>query len=175
MSPKTEKSGLSDRRATSTSNSLQRVTRSEKETIELGKAIGGVLPPGITIALVGPLGSGKTRLIKGIALGLGLRSADEVVSPTYTLINEYSGRLPLYHIDAYRLKSARELAELGIEECFASKAVTVIEWADRVSSILPDKHLLITMSHVSPRRRRIVIKNCNLSQKFIKKLYPLIA
>jgi len=175
LSPKAEKSGQSSRRATSTSNSVQKVTRSEKETIELGKAIGSVLLPGTVVALVGPLGSGKTRLIKGIALGLLVESADEVVSPTYTLINEYSGKVPLYHIDAYRLKSPRELAELGLEEYFASKGITVIEWADKVSDMLPDKHLLITMSHVSRRRRRIVIESCNLPQKFIEPLYPLVS
>ena len=175
MSPKAEKSTKSSQKASSTSNSIERTSDSEKETIEVGKVVGSILGPGSVVAVIGPLGSGKTRLIKGIALGLDIKNVSQVVSPTYTLINEYDGRVPLYHIDAYRLKSAGELADLGIEEYFASEGATVIEWADKVVSILPDKHLRITMSHISVRKRRIVIESLNLPFNFIKQLHSLIA
>jgi len=129
-----------------------------------------LLWPGALVALVGELGSGKTRFIKGLAEGVGVKDSKQVVSPTYTLINEYIGKTPFYHIDAYRLKSAGELAELGVEEYLDSDGVTAIEWADRVADILPESYLRVTMVHISDRKRKIVIENHNLPSDLMKKL-----
>ena len=170
MSGKTEKSNGSCPRATNTSDSLSIVTASEKETIEVGRAAGKLLCPGAVVALVGELGSGKTRFIKGLAEGAGVKDSRQVVSPTYTLINEYAGKVPFYHIDAYRLSSAKELIELGVEEYLDSDGVTVIEWADRVGGVLPESYLRVTMVHVSDKRRQIIIENHNLPPGFMKKL-----
>jgi tRNA threonylcarbamoyladenosine biosynthesis protein TsaE len=102
----------------------------------LGERIGKVAPGGMVIALRGPLGAGKTTFVKGIARGLGID--DEVTSPTYTIISEYTGRLRLHHMDAYRLAGREDFAESGAEELFAdAEGICIIEWAERISSSLP--------------------------------------
>lgn len=120
-------------------------TTSPSETIALGEALGRSLVGGTTIALVGPLGAGKTHLVKGIATGNGGPQADAVTSPTFTLINEYPGRFTLYHIDAYRLGDASELIALGFEELIGPDCAVVVEWADRVIAALPHDLLRIEL------------------------------
>lgn len=108
----------------------------EDDTRGLGNALGAAAGPGLVIALVGPLGAGKTRLVKAIADGAGVR--DQIVnSPTFVLVQEYQGRLPVYHFDTYRLRSLAEFIELGAEEYLRSNGVCCIEWADRVAEVLP--------------------------------------
>jgi tRNA threonylcarbamoyladenosine biosynthesis protein TsaE len=165
-----EKSKPSGREATSTSDRLSVVTTGERETIELGKKLGRLLGPQDVVAVIGELGSGKTRFIKGLAAGAGVTHGNLVVSPTYTLINEYPGTVPFYHIDAYRLNSARDLLELGVEEYLFSKGITVIEWADRAADALPESHLRVTMTHVSPRKRKITIEAHKMRGNILKKL-----
>lgn len=114
-------------------------TASVAETIAMGRRIGEQLSPGDVLALVGRLGAGKTHLAKGISLGLGVVDDRSVNSPTFVLVNEYDGRLPIHHIDAYRLTSADELAALGFEEMLAESCVVLIEWADRVVDALPPR------------------------------------
>ncbi len=104
-------------------------TQSEKDTVRLGKAIGGKLKKGSIICLQGELGSGKTHFTKGIASGLGVE--DIVSSPTFTIMNEYSGRLPLYHFDVYRI-DADEFLDIGLDEYLYGDGVSVVEWADRL-------------------------------------------
>jgi tRNA threonylcarbamoyladenosine biosynthesis protein TsaE len=135
------------------------VTKSADETVALGKTLGGALQGGEVIALVGDLGTGKTHLIKGIALGLDVPDPDVVTSPTFTLINEYHGRRVLQHIDAYRLETAEQLEVLGFDEMCSPAAVVVVEWADRVSSLTDAyKPIKIVLEHHSENERRIQIE-----------------
>lgn len=115
------------------------------ETLQLGRRIGAALDCGWVVGLIGDLGVGKTHLVKGMADG-NRRPNDapvEVTSPTFVLVNEFSGRVKLYHLDAYRLHSGGELEDLGIEEMIADGAV-VLEWADRVADALPHDRVTIT-------------------------------
>lgn len=105
------------------------------------------------VALTGPLGSGKTYLTKGIALGLGLVDSRAVRSPSFILVSEYEGRLKLYHVDAYRLRGAAELQSLGSDEFLFSSGVTVVEWAERVKDALPREHLWVQCRHAGETRR----------------------
>jgi tRNA threonylcarbamoyladenosine biosynthesis protein TsaE len=114
-----------------------------------------LLLPGDVICLNGPLGAAKTLLTKGIAAGMGVADTRAVTSPTFTLINEHRGRLPLYHVDAYRLHDPRDLIDLGIEEYFFGDGVTIVEWAERVAAILPDSRLDFTLAHLAPHKRRL--------------------
>lgn len=109
----------------------------------MGKRLGESLIGGIAVALIGPLGAGKTHLVKGIAQGNGESDARRVTSPTFTLIQEYSGRLTIFHIDAYRLRGPTELLALGFDELLRSDTVVIVEWADRVRSALPSELLTI--------------------------------
>ena len=107
------------------------------DTVRLGRLLAGLLQPGMVIALVGDLGAGKTTLVKGIASGLLNIDEREVTSPTFTIVQEYSGAMPLYHIDAYRLDSVLDLEAVGFDDCIDGNGVTVIEWADRITEALP--------------------------------------
>jgi tRNA threonylcarbamoyladenosine biosynthesis protein TsaE len=113
-----------------------------------------MLIPGDVIALSGELGSGKTTLVRGLAQGMGF-SGEEIASPSFTLVNEYAGPLPLFHIDLYRLKDARELREIGYEEYISEAGVAVIEWADRVLDAIPRESLWITLRYHSAEQRQI--------------------
>lgn len=114
-------------------------TNSAEETIALGEKLGRLLKPGDVLALFGDLGAGKTTFTKGLAVGLGLEA--DVHSPTFTLIHEHPGPTPLYHIDLYRLSSEEEVEYIGIDEYIYSDGVTIIEWADRMKSLLPEERL----------------------------------
>lgn len=117
------------------------ISHSETETITWGEKLSRALKPGDVVALFGDLGSGKTRTVQGICQGLGCR--DQVSSPTFTLINEYSGTLPVYHFDLYRIESESEIYGLGYEEYFNGDGVCLIEWAERITSLLPDNCIKI--------------------------------
>jgi tRNA threonylcarbamoyladenosine biosynthesis protein TsaE len=132
-------------------------TSSTSETIRMGKRLGRLLEPGDVVALVGDLGTGKTQFIKGLAEGVGVGKATYVSSPSFTLINEYQGRIPLYHIDLFRLESEREVEGLGLEEYVRGNGITAIEWADKVSSLLPDELLLIKILYTGEHSRTIEI------------------
>jgi tRNA threonylcarbamoyladenosine biosynthesis protein TsaE len=106
------------------------VTRSEAGTAEVARALGATLGPGAVVLLYGELGAGKTAFVRGLAAGLGA-DPDEVSSPTFTLVQEYAGRLPLYHVDLYRLDRA-EVDDLGLDELESGAGVVAIEWADRL-------------------------------------------
>jgi tRNA threonylcarbamoyladenosine biosynthesis protein TsaE len=128
----------------------------EGDTEALGTALGKALAGGGVVALVGTLGAGKTRLVQSIAVALG---ADRrlVNSPTFILIQEYEGTLPIYHCDTYRLRNVEEFLDLGIDEILQSDGVCLIEWADRVAEVLPPDHLRIEIdvTGVSSRGFRI--------------------
>ncbi len=124
-------------------------------TDDLGRRLGELLFPGAVVALTGELGAGKTRLCRAICAGLGVRNLAAVNSPTYVLIQEYRGRVPVYHFDAYRLTTPREFAELGADEYFAAGGVCLIEWADRVIEHLPAGRLTLALAHAGADRRTL--------------------
>ncbi len=107
-------------------------THSPADTQSLGERIGQHLKAGDTILLFGELGAGKTTLTQGIARGLGVSKKEYVRSPSFTLVNEYSGRVPVFHIDLYRIDSSHELEDLGLEETFSGKGVAIVEWAEKL-------------------------------------------
>jgi tRNA threonylcarbamoyladenosine biosynthesis protein TsaE len=134
---------------------LSLVTRNEEETAALGKRLGHLLLPGDFIALMGELGSGKTRFVQGVATGLQVGPDLPVTSPTYSILHIHSGRLPMFHFDLYRLKGAEDVEELGFEEYFYGEGVCLVEWADRLHGEMPAERLIITFSHLGKDERRI--------------------
>jgi tRNA threonylcarbamoyladenosine biosynthesis protein TsaE len=127
-------------------------------TQALGRRLGGLLFPGAVVALVGPLGAGKTHLVRAVAEGLGVGDGRVVTSPTFVLLQEYPARLPVYHFDAYRLRGEVEFAELGAEEYLSGDGVCLVEWADRVSGCLPPDHLRITLDVTGETSRRATVE-----------------
>jgi tRNA threonylcarbamoyladenosine biosynthesis protein TsaE len=126
---------------------------SEDDTRRLGARLGALLPQGAVVALNGPLGAGKTRLTQGLAEACGVDSRD-VVSPTFTLVQEYRGRRPVFHFDAYRLRDDDEFLALGVDEYFAGPGISVVEWAEKVAACLPSEHLEIRLTPVDETTRR---------------------
>ena len=137
------------------------ISKSPQQTIEFGKELGERLQGSEIIGLVGPLGSGKTHLIKGIAAGAGAEQAQrEVNSPTFVIVNEYEGRFSLYHIDTYRLNSTAEFEMLGFDDYCGPGSVVLIEWADKILPALDGTNLIrIELSHISSCERAINISN----------------
>lgn len=135
-------------------NSLSIITASPEETREVGEDLGRCLSSSLVLSLIGGLGSGKTTLIQGIARGLGVSSP--VKSPSFVLIREYAGQVPLFHFDLYRITRDEEILNLGYEEyCYQKRGVVVIEWADRIERHLPSEHLRINMDILDTSRRKI--------------------
>ncbi len=115
------------------------ISRNPDTTFDLGKAIGAQIQPGTIIALTGDLGAGKTAFVKGLARGLGVSEKYPITSPSYTLINEYHGQYPFFHVDLYRLENTVDFEDIGLYDMLDEKSVAAIEWADRLSSeILED-------------------------------------
>ena len=138
-------------------------TESAAATLELGRSVGRLLRPGEVVGLFGELGSGKTTLIKGCALGLGVADARIVTSPTFTLMNIYHGRCPVYHFDLYRIHSPDEFAEIGHADFFGGEGVCLIEWAERAGPLLPADALRVLCTTLGPERRRIEIARADES------------
>ena len=134
-----------------------RVTKSPEETQALGEEIGSKLVCGDIVAITGELGAGKTCLAQGLGWGIGVDPKVYMTSPSFTLVKEYRGRIPVYHIDLFRLKSIKEAYDLPIEDYFFGKHVTIIEWADKIESLLPPEHIRIDIEIVSENERRIRI------------------
>jgi tRNA threonylcarbamoyladenosine biosynthesis protein TsaE len=132
-------------------------SRSTSETIRIGKGIGSLLRPGDVVALVGELGTGKTQFIKGLAEGLGVGKSTYISSPSFTLINEYPGKVPFYHIDLFRLKLEKDAEELGLEEYFQGEGITAIEWADRIPRLLPGEILWVVIHYTGKNTRSLEI------------------
>ena len=132
-------------------------TRSPAETQTIGKKIGKQLRQGDLVALIGDLGTGKTCLTQGIARGVGVDPNQIVNSPSYTLINEYAGKIPIYHVDLYRLQNHDELLDLGLDEYMEGNGICIIEWAEKLGS-LKISHTKIQITWLSEMTRQIEIQ-----------------
>jgi tRNA threonylcarbamoyladenosine biosynthesis protein TsaE len=134
--------------------SITYMSPSVEKTMWLGEQLGNQLIEGDIIALVGDLGGGKTWFTKGVAIGLGI-DGNSIVSPTFTLVNEYRGRYPLYHIDLYRLNNDSQIMALGLDEYLLGGGVVVIEWADRWLERLPEETILVELRIVDEHTREL--------------------
>jgi len=130
-------------------------SESAAETAGLGETIGRLLRKGDVLLLQGPLGAGKTVLTQGIARGLGIEGS--VTSPTFILVGQLLGRLPLYHVDLYRIEGAVEAENLGLDDYFFGDGVTVVEWPDRAPGVMPPDRLHVLLDHAGDNQRRIVL------------------
>lgn len=134
------------------------ISNSEEQTMQIAKKYAETIKKPIVISLIGDLGAGKTTFSKGFAEGLGV--TDVVTSPTFTIMNEYSGRMPLYHFDMYRLTSLEDAENLGFNEYFdmsTLKGVTLVEWAENTPGILPTLHIEVKIKKVDDTKREISI------------------
>ena len=131
------------------------VADSPEATAAAGERLGARLEPGDVVALTGVLGAGKTCFVQGLARGLGVTTP--ATSPTFVLVNEYRGRLPVHHVDVYRTHSLTELLDLGLEDLLAGDGVTVVEWADRCEPLLPPRTIRVHIEGVGDEPRRITI------------------
>ena len=129
-----------------------------EETRRLGELLGAAAVPGLVLALTGELGAGKTCLTQGVAKGLGVPEDLPVVSPTYTLVNEYPARVPLYHLDLYRL-DGDEFVESGLDEYFFRDGVTVVEWAERADDYLPEPRLEMEFDFPAGGGRLVILRS----------------
>lgn len=153
------------------SKSLKYLTKSDIETVNLGEKIGALLKPGDLVALVGHLGSGKTWLTKGLALGFGVDPDTVVTSPSFSLVNEYDGRQTLYHMDLYRLSELSEVLDAGLEEYIYCDGVVVMEWADRWPEILPEQRITVEIKITGDQHREIALSGENFrAQEIIQSM-----
>jgi tRNA threonylcarbamoyladenosine biosynthesis protein TsaE len=134
---------------------LLRTTGSASETEKIARDMAAVLRPGDIVALYGPVGSGKTCFVRGLARGLGC--SQKVKSPSFSLVNEYSGGVPLYHIDFYRLEKEAEIINLGWTDYLDSDGVVAIEWAERVRNMLPSGRFDVYLDFLGSKMRRVEI------------------
>lgn len=128
------------------------------ETEAMGRQLGSILPRGSLVALRGELGGGKTCFTRGIASAAAPESAHLVASPTFAIMNEYPGTVPVYHFDFYRLSGDNEIAELGFEEYLQGDGICIIEWSERLEELLPKDHLAVTFEHCGDDQRRVVFE-----------------
>jgi tRNA threonylcarbamoyladenosine biosynthesis protein TsaE len=135
---------------------LNLVTESPEETQRLGTRLGKLAQVGDVFLLGGGLGAGKTCLTQGIAWGLDIEGY--ATSPSFVVVNQYQGRLPLYHIDLYRLDRLEEVIELGLDDYLYGRGVCVVEWAEKALDMFPKEHLLVEMSYLSDTSRNLVLK-----------------
>jgi tRNA threonylcarbamoyladenosine biosynthesis protein TsaE len=144
------------------------------DTEAFGRKLGQHLFPGAVVGLIGPLGAGKTQLVRAVAEGLEIPDPRIVSSPTFVLIQEYDARLPIYHFDVYRLRGAAEFDELGVHEYFQGNGVCLVEWADRVRGSMPSERLDACLTVVGETARRLELtghgeRYCNLLAKLAQK------
>jgi tRNA threonylcarbamoyladenosine biosynthesis protein TsaE len=147
-------------------NTLDFISHSEAQTRRLGARLAELLEPGDILLLVGDLGSGKTRWAQGVCHGL--KVADLVNSPTFTLVNEYQGRLPVFHIDLYRIADSSELSTFGLEDYLYGSGVSLIEWGNRAGDLLPSSYLTVELYFLEETKRRVVLQP--QGERFLKVL-----
>ncbi len=153
--------------------------RSVEDTERLAEQLAECCEPGLVVALKGDLGAGKTTFVRAVARGLGV-DPDDVSSPTFVLVHEYSGRLPVYHMDAYRLAGPEELVELGADEYFFGDGVCLVEWADRVEAALPEDRLEVQFEISGERQRRVRLaasgaRSARVLERLRRQLGPALA
>lgn len=134
-------------------------TASPEETIELGKIIGSLLKKGDIIAMQGTLAAGKTTITKGIAKALDI--SENITSPTFCLISEYEGKMPLYHMDVYRLEGSDDFASLGTDDMLYGDGISIIEWSEKIMDELPKKTIILKITPFDDGSRQIEISNWN--------------
>jgi tRNA threonylcarbamoyladenosine biosynthesis protein TsaE len=137
-------------------NTLKFVTHSAEQTQKVGISIGKLAEPGDIFLLIGDLGAGKTCLTQGIAYGLDIQ--EYTLSPSFVIMRELHGRLPLYHMDFYRLENIAEISDLGLDDYLFGEGVCVIEWANKGLTVLPEDHLLIGIDYLADNERSFVIE-----------------
>ena len=130
------------------------ITESEEQTVAAGCELAASLKSGDVVSLSGPLGAGKTCFIRGIAVGLGV-NRDDIKSPSFTLVNEYYGSMPLYHFDLYRLKKTSELYGIGWDDYLMRDGVVVVEWGEKAKGRLPDRRIEINIKILSENKRHL--------------------
>jgi tRNA threonylcarbamoyladenosine biosynthesis protein TsaE len=130
-------------------------TATAEDTRAAGRALAPLLRPGDALALTGELGAGKTTFVQGLAAGLGFEG--HVVSPTFTLVREYRGRVPIHHVDVYRLERVQDVLDLGLDEAIAEGGVLLVEWGDAVEGLLPAEHLLVTLTTARQDETRAIV------------------
>ncbi|HBR14910.1 MAG TPA: tRNA (adenosine(37)-N6)-threonylcarbamoyltransferase complex ATPase subunit type 1 TsaE [Candidatus Omnitrophica bacterium] len=135
--------------------SIRFISKDQEETIRFGEQLGGRLRATDIVCLFGELGSGKTTFVKGVAMGMKI-SAKKVSSPTFILMNLYEGRVPLYHFDLYRLGDGAGILSLGYEEFLYGQGIAVVEWADRLGTLLPKEYLAIHLNHRKEGKGRTI-------------------
>ncbi|MCR1955171.1 tRNA (adenosine(37)-N6)-threonylcarbamoyltransferase complex ATPase subunit type 1 TsaE [Clostridioides mangenotii] len=143
--------------------------KDEEATKSYGFKLGGLVKKGNIICLLGDLGAGKTTLTQSFAKGLGVD--DYVTSPTFTIVNEYDGRIPLYHFDVYRIGSSDEMYDIGYDEYINSDGVCIIEWANLIEDVLPDEYLSIELKYVEDGREMILAPK---GEKYIRIVEELL-
>lgn len=134
------------------------ITQNAQETRQLGFRLGQLLRPKDVLALEGPLGAGKTELVRGLCRGLKVPEEIEVQSPTFTIVNVYPGPIPLYHIDLYRVNNANELYNIGLEEYLYGDGVAAVEWFSLCPQAIPPKRLQVTLAFLDAERREIQLE-----------------
>jgi len=134
------------------------LSRGRQDTIRYGAMLGELLAPGCVVGLLGDLGAGKTCFVKGIAYGINRISEHDVTSPTFTILQQYEGAAVLNHIDAYRLDGAGDFEDTGLQDYLGGEAVTVVEWADKICSALPEDILMIVIEFAGENGRRFTCR-----------------
>ena len=132
------------------------ISHSADQTRRMGARMGQLLDGGEVLCLVGDLGTGKTCMVQGIGRGLGVQ--DQITSPTFTLVSEYRGKLPLYHIDLYRIVDVKAAFTFGLDEYLYGTGVCAIEWAERVEQLWPDEYLLVNLRHIDESKRGLTLR-----------------
>lgn len=134
------------------------ISSSVTETIQYGRSFAAQLKPGDVVCLRGDLGAGKTHFVKGLASFFEVKE-DAVTSPTFTLINEYPGKIPIFHFDCYRMKSEQEALEIGAEEYLFGEGISVVEWPEKIANLLPPESVWVTITRKGESKREIQIEN----------------
>ena len=140
----------------------------EEKTREIGSKLGELLTPKSVICLIGDLGAGKTTMTQSLARSLGVD--DYITSPTFTIVNEYEGKMPLYHFDVYRIGSSEEMYDIGFDEYIDGEGVCIIEWANLIEDILPDEYLYIEMNYKETGREMILTPKGEKYEEIVKEL-----
>ena len=135
------------------------ISPSPEITFDLGKKLGSICEPGDVICLAGNLGAGKTTMAKAIAAGAGVDQKEYVNSPTFAILHEYEGRIPIYHMDFYRLGSSEDVVELGLEDYFYGDGLTLIEWFERAGDLVPKSVLILELRYMNESSRELSLNS----------------